>query len=161
MATYVGGSHGEVSSSFYRRPSTATNAATANTITTASLVLANMGPTNTTMPTLSKPLEELEGIPVRIFITIKNMQEAIKSYRAKLEASKASPYLIFRPVTMNDLTEIELERERGGIERGVRMTHYVDWDILIIKVPTTEHEAAHRTFGNRLVVRAAGMGLVN
>jgi hypothetical protein len=94
---YVGGSHGEVSFSFYRPPSTTTN-----TTTIASSVSANMGPTNTTMPTLSKVLEGLGGVPVRTFTTIKNMQEAINS-----EASEASPYLIFRPVTKNDLIQID------------------------------------------------------
>ena len=68
-----------------------------------------MGPTNTTMPTLSKALEGLEGVPVRIFTTIKSMQEAINSYQKKLKASKASPYLIFRPVTKDVLLEIEAE----------------------------------------------------
>ena len=151
MATYVGGSHGEVSSSFYRRPSTTTT-------TTASSVSANIGPTNTTMPTFSEAAEGLEGVPVRIFTTINNMQEAIDSFE-KSKASETSPYLIFRLVTKDDLLKIERARESGKIDRGVRMTHYVDWDILILKVPTVEHEAAHRNFGNGLVIEAAGMGL--
>jgi hypothetical protein len=100
MATYVDGSHGEVSS-FYRRPST----------TTASSVSANMGPTNT--PMFSKASEGLEGVPVRIFTTIKNMQEAIESYGKKSKASKASPYLIFSLVKTDDLLKIECGRERG------------------------------------------------
>ena len=62
MATYVDSSHAEVSS--YRRPSTTT-----------------MGPTNT--PTFSKASEGLEGVPVRTFITIKDMQGAIDSYEKK------------------------------------------------------------------------------
>jgi hypothetical protein len=106
----------------------------------------------------SKAAEGLEGVPVRIFTTIKNMQDDIDSYR-KLEASKASPYLIFRLVTTDDLLKIEHERERGEIGRGVRMTHYVDWDILILKVPTAEHERSHRNFSKELVISAAGMGL--
>jgi hypothetical protein len=146
MATYVGGSHGEISS-FYRRPSTTT------TTTTASSVSANMGPTTT--PTFSKASEGLEDVPVRTFTTIKNIQRAID----KLEASKASPYLIFRLVTTDDLLNIERARESGEIGRGVRMTHYVDWDILILKVPTIEHEVTHRSFSNELVISAAGMGL--
>src|SRR5271170_5910259 len=125
MATYVDGSHDEVSSSFYRRPPTTTT-----TSSTASSVSANMGPTNTTMPTFSKASEGLEGVPVRTFTTIKNMQGAIDSY--------ASPYLIFRLVTTDDLLKIERGRERGKIGRGVRMTHYVDWDILTLKVSTIE-----------------------
>jgi hypothetical protein len=102
MATYVGGSHGEVRS-FYRRPSTTT------TTTTASSVSANMGPTTT--PTFSRASEGLEGVPVRTFTTIKNMQGAIDS--KKLEAGKVSPYLIFRLVTTDDLLNIERARESG------------------------------------------------
>src|SRR5271169_3416018 len=98
MATYVGGLHGELSSSFYRRPLTTTT-----TSSTASSVSANMGPTNTTMPTFSKAEEGLEDVPVWIFKTIKGMQEDINSYEEKLEASEASPYMIFRPVKKDDL----------------------------------------------------------
>src|SRR5271156_625489 len=154
MATYVDGSHDEVSSSFYRRPPTTTTSSS-----TASSVSANMGPTNTTMSTFSKASEGLEGVPVWTFTTIKNMQEAISSYGEKLEASEASPYLIFRLVTTDDLLKIERARENDKIDRGVRMTHYVDWNILILKVPTAEHERSHRKFGDKLVIRAAGMGL--
>src|SRR5271155_1216219 len=118
-----------------------------------------MGPTNTTMPTFSKASEGLEGVPVWTFTTIKNLQEAINSCEEKLEASKASPYLIFRLVTTDDLLKIERARENDKIDRGVRMTHYVDWNILILKVPTAEHERSHRKFGDKLVIRAAGMGL--
>src|SRR2546423_1208193 len=128
---------------FYRRPSTTT---------TASSVSANM-------PTFSKASEGLEGVPVRIFTTIKSMQEAIDSCRKKSKASKASPYLIFRLVTTGGLLKIERERERGEIDRGVRMTHYVDWNILIVKVPTVEHEAAHRIFSDQLFGEAMLMGL--
>jgi hypothetical protein len=125
--------------------------------TTASSVSANMGPTNT--PTFSKALEGLEGVPVRTFITITNMRRVIDSYRDNLEASKASPYLIFRPVTTDDLLKIDRRRERREMSRALRMTHYVDWDILIVKVPTIEHEVAHRNFCSELVIPAALMGL--
>src|SRR2546429_6398611 len=155
MATYVGGLHGEVSSSLYRRPPTTT----ITTSSTASSVPANMGPTNTTMPTFSKASEGLEGVPVWIFKTIKGMQEAINSYEEKLEASEASPYMIFRPVTTDDLLKIERARENGKTDRGVRLTHYVDWDILILKVPTAKHEAAHGTFSDQIFGEALLMGL--
>jgi hypothetical protein len=111
------------------------------------------------MPTFSKASEGLEGVPVWTFTTIKNMQKAISSYYEKLEASEPNPYLIFRLVTTDDLLKIERARENGKIGRGVRMTHYVDWDVLILKVPIAEHEVAHRSFGSELVITAAGMGL--
>jgi hypothetical protein len=114
-----------------------------------------MDPTST----FSKASEGLEGVPVWTFITTKNMQEAISSYGKKLEASKASPYMIFRLVTTDDLLNIERARESGEIDRGIRMTHYVDWNILIVKVSTVQHEAAHRKFSEKLVIRVAAMGL--
>jgi hypothetical protein len=155
MATYVGGLYDEASSSLYRRPPTTT----ITTSSTASLVSANMGPTNTTMPTFSKASEGLEGVPVWTFKTIKGIQEAINSHREKLEASEASPYMIFRRVTADDLLKIERGRENGKIDRGVRLTHYVDWNILILKVPTAKHEVAHGTFSDQLFCEAALMGL--
>ena len=92
------------------------------------------------------------------FKTSKGVQEAIDSYK-KLEASETSPYMIFRPVTTDDLLKIERARENGKIDRGIRLTHYVDWDILILKVPTVKHEAAHGTFSDQLFGEAALMGL--
>src|SRR4051794_19288041 len=77
----------------------------------------------------------------------------------KLEASEASPYMIFRLVTTDDLLKIERARENGKIGRGVRLTHYVDWDVLILKVPTAEHEIAHGIFRDRLFGEAMLMGL--
>jgi hypothetical protein len=111
------------------------------------------------MPTFSKALEGLESILVWTFTTIKDMQETISSYREELEASEASPYLIFRLVTTDGLLRIERARENGKLDLGVRLTHYVDWDILILKVPTAKHERAHRHFGQKLTIRAARMGL--
>ena len=87
------------------------------------------------------------------------MQETISSYREKVEASEASPYLIFRLVTTDDLLKIERARENGKIGRGVRMTHYVDWNILILKVSMAKHERSHRKFSQKLTIRAAMMGL--
>jgi hypothetical protein len=146
--------HTLVSSSFYRRPLTTTTTSSS----TASSVSANMGPT--IMPTFSPASEGLEGVLVWTFTTIKDMQQTISSYGGeKLEASEASPYLIFRHVTTDDLLKIERARENGKIDRGVRLTHYVDWDILILKVPTAKHEAAHGILGDELVISATAMGL--
>src|SRR2546423_13444062 len=156
MATYVGGLHSEVGSSFNRLPPTTTTTTSSSTVSSVS---ANMGPTSTTMPTFSKASEGLEDVPVWIFKTIKSMQEAINSYEEELEASEASPYMIFRPVTTKDLLKIERARENGKIDRGVRLTHYVDWDVLILKVPTAEHEIAHGIFRDRLFGEAMLMGL--
>src|SRR5436305_14395008 len=121
--------YSEVGSSFNRLPPTTTTTTSSSTVSSVS---ANMGPTSTTMPTFSKASEGLESVPVWIFKTIKSMQEAINSYEEKLEASEASPYMIFRLVTTDDLLIIEHARENGKIHRGVRLTHYVDCVMLIL-----------------------------
>src|SRR5436305_5570915 len=64
----------EVSSRFYRRPPTTTTTSSS----TASSVSANMGPTNTTVPTFSKASERLEGVPV---LDIQNDQEYARGYQ--------------------------------------------------------------------------------
>src|SRR5438552_2528 len=78
MATYVGGSHGEMSS-FYCRPSTTTT----TTTTTASSVSANMGPTTT--PTFSKASEGLRCSSSDIH----KYQEYAKDYRIKVRSQQS------------------------------------------------------------------------
>src|SRR5256714_12370861 len=39
------------------------------------------------------------------------------------------------------------------------MTHYVELNIFLVKVPTVEHEAAHGIFRDKVIIRAARMGL--
>ena len=70
------------------------------------------------MPTFSKALEGLEGVPVRPLTTIKNMQEAIDLHGEKVEASEASPYLIFCLVTTDDLLKVERARESSKIDEA-------------------------------------------
>jgi hypothetical protein len=125
---------GEVSS-FHRRPCT----------TTAPSVSANMSLTNA--PTFSQGLRRVRRCSNS---DICNDEGYARSYRKKLRASKASPYLIFNLITTDNLLEIERGRERGEISRGVRMTHYVDWNILIVKVPTAEHELSHGKFRRQI-----------
>ena len=41
------------------------------------------------------------------------------------------------------------------------MTHYRDTDLLIVKVPTIEHETAHITISYKVNHKLEGMGLPN
>lgn len=137
-----------VSFSSYNCPSTATTASSAS---------ANMGPT-TTMPTFSDdPLEGLEHVPLQTFTTIKDMHKAVNSHRKAVEANKAGQYLIFHSVTTDKLIEIDNKRDKMG--RSVLMTHYEDLDILILKVPTAKHEAAHANFTQRLTLKTGAMAI--
>jgi hypothetical protein len=137
-----------VSFSSYNCPSAATTTSSAS---------ANMGPT-TAMPTFSDdPSEGLEHVPLQTFTTIKDMHKAVNSHRKEVEANRADQYLVFRFVTTDKL--VKIERERDKIGRSIRMTHYEDRDILILKVPTAKHEAAHVNFVQRLTLKAGAMAI--
>jgi len=104
-------------------------------------------------------LEGLEGVDIQQFIGTGDMKRAIKSRSKKLQAgSSSNQYLIFRPVTMDDLEKID--RERHTIGKHTRMTHYTDTDMLVVKLmPSTKHEAAHLSFAEEWTDRVKAMGL--
>jgi hypothetical protein len=66
-------------------------------------------------------------------------------------------YLVFHPVTEDDLAEIEDKRYTIG--RGLRFTYCTDINTLIIKVPSPEHEAVTRTFTHDFMDQIRPMGL--
>src|SRR5207248_5099824 len=63
------------------------------------------------------------------------------------------------PVTVDDLAKID--RARNSIGKHIRLAHYTDRDLLIVKIPTAQHEAAHLGLGNKLVCNVARMGIPN
>ncbi|RMZ75930.1 hypothetical protein DV738_g5218, partial [Chaetothyriales sp. CBS 135597] len=88
--------------------------------------------------------EGLQAAPEHKFVTIKKLNQTLDE-----EAGKASPslYLIFNSVTKADLNKIERARERGQTQRSLRLTtHYEALDLLIIKVPTSQHDVANEEF---------------
>jgi hypothetical protein len=103
------------------------------------------------------PIEGLEDVNIRPFVGIPNMRKMIKSEYDRLQKGDTDQqYLVFKPVTVDDLTKID--RARGSIGH-IRLAHYTDIGLLIVKIPTAEHESAHRSLGNRLICKAVRMGL--
>jgi hypothetical protein len=100
-------------------------------------------------------LEGLEDITIQPYVGIANMREIVKSQFDKLEKDDShQQYLVFRPVTVDDLDEIDRARDSIG---NIRMTHYTDTGLLIVKLLLAIHEVAVSTFANIMVEKLAEM----
>ena len=107
--------------------------------------------------TSSQLLEGFED-EIRTFSSIAGLRSAINTLSKRLyQGTTTNQYLVLQPVTEDDLAKIEEKRHTIG--RGLRFTHCVDINILIIKVPTPEHEAVTRTFSYDFIDRIRPMGL--
>jgi hypothetical protein len=106
-------------------------------------------------------LEGLEDLYIHRFVGTVNMRKAVKSQSDKLQAGDSNQqYLIFRPVTEDDLAKID--RARRSIGCHTRMAHYIDEDLLIVKLmPSAGHEAAHLNFGKKLGNKTISMGMAD
>jgi hypothetical protein len=106
----------------------------------------------------TSPMEGLEDINIQPFVGIPNMRKIVKLQYDRLQKGDSDQqYLVFRPVRVDDLAKID--RARGSIGKHIRLAHYTDIDLLIVKLPTAQHESAHRNFGNRLIWKVARMGI--
>jgi hypothetical protein len=103
-------------------------------------------------------LEGLERVEIRQFVGIADMQKIVQERSKELEAGASNQYLIFQPVTSDDL--VEIDRERASIGKHSRMTHYTDTHLLIVKLmPSATHEGAHVNFANNVLVKVVRMGV--
>jgi len=87
------------------------------------------------------------------------MRKIIKSQCNKLQMSYSDQqYLIFKPVGVEDLAKID--RARDSVGKHIRMAHYADSNLLIVKLmPSLEHEAAVVNLVKRLDRILALMGV--
>jgi hypothetical protein len=104
-------------------------------------------------------MDGLEDVCIQQFIGISNLRKMVKSHAAKLQAGDSNQqYLVFQPVTQDDLTKID--RVRHTIGKDTRVTHYIDKSLLIIKLmPSAAHGSAHLNLAGDLVVKMLGMGM--
>ena len=108
-------------------------------------------------PTETSPIEGLESVNLQPFVGIKDMQKAIKAQYEKLrKGDSEQQYLIFARVRVNDLPKIDAARNSMG--KHIRLTHYTDTDMLIVKLPTAAHESAHSNLAKRVVIALTRMG---
>jgi hypothetical protein len=104
------------------------------------------------------PMAGLEDITIRPFIGIANMRRIVKYQSEKLQKGDSDQqYLVFSRVSVDDLTKID--RARNSIGKGTRMTHYIDIDLLIVKLPSTGHEKAHGNLATTVIEKIVLMGM--
>jgi hypothetical protein len=102
--------------------------------------------------------EDFQG-KVQLFWGLADMRQTINSRHEKLETGiSTDQYLVFRPVTEDDLEKIDNRRHLIGW--NFRITHCIDWEVLIIKVMAgAAHEGMFGTFRILLEKRFVAMGL--
>jgi hypothetical protein len=109
-------------------------------------------------PVETSPPEGYADAPLYRFTGIPDLQNRVDSVYDALRAGRTTQqYLVFRGVTKDHLARIDRQRVKVG--NHTRMTHYTDTDLLIIKVPSAEHEAAHLTLSDKVNHKLEGMGL--
>jgi len=104
-------------------------------------------------------MEGLEGSRIYQYKGIRNLRERVKSQSTALMADRTNQqYLVFRGVTKGDLAEID--SKRASIGKHVRMSHYTDSSLLIIKLmPSGKHEMSHLTLHLKISHKFIRMGL--
>jgi hypothetical protein len=109
-------------------------------------------------PTETSPIEGLENINLRPFVGIADMRKAIKAQSEKLrKGDSEQQYLVFARVRANDLPKIDAARDSMG--KRIRLTHYTDTDLLVVKLPSAKHESAHVNLANKVDRAVARMGI--
>jgi hypothetical protein len=162
MATCFGDSSNHVYTSIPMSKSSSSSSSTTNptiltsptdTSTIEGLEDINIEPS----PTESSPIEGLENINLQPFVGIADMRKVIKAQSEKLrKGDSEQQHLIFARVRASDIPKIEAARDSMG--KHIRLTHYTDTDLLIVKIPTAEHESAHRNLAKRVVITLDRMG---
>ena len=112
-----------------------------------------------TIPISSSEILEGLGDKVQLFSGIANMRKVVNSRSEDLQARRTTDqYLVFKPVTTDDLDKID--KKRHIIGRHLRQTHCIDLDTLIVKLmPLVTHEGTHRNFVELLRIQSYVMGI--
>ena len=104
------------------------------------------------------PLDGLDVVNIQPFIGIGNMRGIVQRKSDKLQKGDSDQqYLIFTHVSVDDLAKID--RARNSIGKGIRMTHYTDIDLLIVKLPSAVHERAHGNLATDMIGKVVLMGI--
>jgi hypothetical protein len=109
-------------------------------------------------PVETSPPKGYEDAPTYQFTGIPDLRKRVQLLADKLVAGRTTEqYLVFRGVTKDHL--VQIDHQRASIGKGIRMTHYTDIDLLIVKVLTIEHETAYTTISYKVNRKLEGMGL--
>src|SRR4051812_17371698 len=113
-------------------------------LSSSSPSLSSCTPT-TTSSVETSPWKELKGFENYVFLGIEDLQNVVKSQRDKFEKGGSNQqYLIFKHVSSDDLVKVNNVRKSMG---KIRITYYSDIYLLIVKIPSAEHEAVASNMG--------------
>jgi hypothetical protein len=102
-------------------------------------------------------MDGLDVTTLQPFVGVEKMRGIVKRQSDQFQRGDSDQqYLIFTRVSIDDLTKID--RARNSIGKGIRMTHYTDIDLLIVKLPSVVHEKAHVNLAKRVVIALTRMG---
>src|SRR5256885_1561759 len=88
-------------------------------------------------PVETSPPKGYEDTPIYPFTGIPDLRKRVQSLTDELAAGRITEqYLVFWGVTNDHLAQID--HHRASVGKRIRMTHHMDTDILIVKVPTIE-----------------------
>jgi hypothetical protein len=110
------------------------------------------------LPVEISPPNGYEDAPIYQFTGIPDLRKRVQSLAHELVAGRTTKqYLVFWGITKDHLAQID--HQRASIGKGIRLTYYIDTDLLIVKVPTAEHEQAHISLFDEVNEKLRGMGL--
>jgi len=110
------------------------------------------------IPEEISPLDGLDIVNIQPFVGIQKMRGIVKRRSDKFQRGDSDQqYLVFTRVSVDDLAKID--RARNSIGKGIRMTHYTDLDLLIVKLPSAVHERAHVNLATDMIEKVVLMGM--
>jgi hypothetical protein len=126
---------------------------TASSIAISSSLSSSSAPTS---PAEALALEGLKDVNICQYKSIAQVLKAINLQSDKLIAGDSNQqFLVFHGVTQSNLAKID-----GVLPKYTRVTYYWDINLLIIKLmPSVIHEAVHRNFGKKIIVKVIRMGM--
>jgi hypothetical protein len=87
-------------------------------------------------------MDGLDVVNIQPFVGIEKMRGIVKRTSDRLQKDDSEQqYLIFTHVSVDGLAKID--RARNSMGKGIRLAHYTDIDLLVVKLPSAKHERAH------------------
>jgi hypothetical protein len=111
------------------------------------------------MPEFMSELGGLRSPVIHDFKDLEHMKDIVckQLENFSTNTSKFSQYVVFRPVSINDIENID---EKRRTLPNIRLTYYAESELLVVKLMSScLHEVAHRELGREIEIATARMGL--
>ncbi|KAN0070736.1 hypothetical protein V8E54_010901 [Elaphomyces granulatus] len=111
------------------------------------------------MPEFMSELGGLRSPVIHDFKDLEHMKDIVckQLENFSTNSSKFSQYIVFRPVSINDIENID---EKRRMLPNIRLTYYAESELLVVKLMSScLHEVAHRELGREIEIATGRMGL--